>query len=435
MRVGILTTFADFDRSYSLVGVVMEQCGMLMANGVDFTLFVNEKNPGLNERSIDSAGWLKDHIEKAVPVGRLKEDVVDDDIRTRTADWLREIAPQFDVLITHDWMFTTWNVSYNAAVRDVVEECPGTTWVHWVHSAPGGRPARLQGPAAMRYETCPNSLYVYLNNGHRQAYAESIGTDISRVFVCHNPLDMAGYLGADEVTASFIRKHRLWDADIVQVYPLSMTRAEAKGVNDLIEIFGEWKRFGFKIRLVIVNAHTTAHEEHKAVESYKEHAQKDVGLSEYDLVFTSDEPGWWAQGVENRAYSVPHDAVRTLFRLSNLFVFPTVSEACSRILQEASLSGCFVVGNSSFGPMGEFLDMRIPQYTFGSLEASVNYPAGKAQWLREVARSLLPYFEHPMFRQRAFTAWQASWETIWRDQMLPILTRATEMSRERAVSA
>jgi hypothetical protein len=435
MKIGILTTFADFDRSYSLCGVVLEQAGMLMREGVDFTLFVNERGPRLNESSIDAHGWLADHIDKSVPTDKLEEDVVNEEHRQRVAAWLIERCSQFDVLITHDWMFTTWNVTYNAAVRDAVEKMPGTTWVHWVHSAPGGRPARLVGAQQLRYETCPNSLYVYLNHSARLQYAESLGTDISRVMVCHNPLDAAGFLGADEVTAGFIRKHRLWDRDLMQVYPLSMPRADAKGLHKVLGIFGEWKRLGFHVKLVVVNAHTTAPAERKSVEAYKQHALQDLGLGPTDVIFTSDEEGWWADGKEGCAYSVPHEAVRTLFRLSNVFLFPTQSEACSRILQEASLAGCLVVGNESFPPMGEFLDHRTPQHTFGSLTYSVNHPHGENQWLREVAKSLTPLFEHPLMRQQSHMLKLSAWDTIWREQLLPILERAKALAQEREALA
>jgi len=424
MKVAILTTFADFDRSYSLCGVVLEQAGMLIANGVDFDLFVNEVGPRLNDKSIDEHAWLADHIRKEVPTGKLEEDVINDEVCEKTEEWLRGIAEDYDVIITHDWMFTTWFVSYNQAVRNVAPDFPGTTWVHWVHSAPGGRPNRLVGAAALRYQTAPNSLYVYLNESDRLAYAESLGTDLSDVMTCYNPLDAASFFGGTTRLANFVRKHRLWDHDIMQVYPLSMPRADAKQLDALIVMFSEWKRLGYKVKLVVVNAHTTHENEKKVVEQYQFMAKTDHKLNSRELIFTSSEGEPWE-------YSVPYEDVQALLRLSNLFVFPSKSEACSRILQEASMAGCLVVGNESFPPMGEFLDPKVRQYTFGSLRWEVKHAISEPQWLREVAKSMLPMFDHPVMKQKQHMMRLAAWETIWREQFLPILERAKMMNEAR----
>jgi hypothetical protein len=388
MKVAILTTFADFKRSYSLCGVVLEQCGMLMANGVDFDLFVNEEGPWLNKESIDSQEWLKDHIRKEVPTGKLEEDVINEEVREKTVAWLDSIVDDYDVILTHDWMFVSWFVTYNAAVREVAER---TSWVHWVHSAPGGR------------------------QSDRLAYAESLGTDMSDVMVCYNPLDAGAFFGAPQ---NFVRKHRLWDHDLMQVYPISTPRADAKQLDAVIAIFGEWKRLGYRVKLVVVNAHSTADKEKELVRQYREMALLDHNLGASDLIFTSEEKGW--------EYEVTYDDVQGLLRMSNIFVFPSKSEACSRILQEASMAGCLVVGNESFPPMNEFLHASTPRKTFGALRWTVDFQPSKTQWLREAAKSLLPLINHPVMKQKTHMLRLSAWETIWRDQLYPILQRATE---------
>lgn len=423
MKIAILTTFADFDQSYSLCGVVLEQAAMLLENGMDFDVFVLEKGPRLNEKSIDAQAWLKDHVRKEVPAEKLKEDFINEELRERTVAFLRKILPEYDVIICHDWMFLTWNVSYNAAVRDVAEDFPDKTWVHWVHSAPSNRPSRLTGPAELRYTVAPYSLYVYLNEADRLRYAESIGIDVGRVSVCYNPMDVATFLGCDEKTSAFIRQHRLWDHDLMQVYPFSMPRAEAKGIDKIIGLFGGWKRLGYRVKLVMVNAHCNAPNHQALVESYAEDAYRRLGLTASDLVWTSREDGW--------DYSVPHTTVKQLLQLSNLFAFPTKSEACSRILQEASLAGCFIIGNESFQPMREFLSPNVPRHEFGSDRANVQHQPSEEAWLYEVAKATTPFLQHPMLKQKALMLGQASRESIWREQFLPILEKASEMAKVR----
>ena len=428
MRVAILTTFADLDMSYSLCGVATEQAAMLAENGVPFDLYVLEadKNRKQDPYAEHRGTWLDEHLREEVPRGRLEEDVINDDLRARTVEWLGKVIAEHDVLITHDWMFTTWNVSYNAAVRDLAEDFPNVTWVHWVHSAPGGRPARAIGPAAMRYDAAPYSLYVYLNEADRLRYAESIGIDVGRVLVCYNPLDAANFFGFEQKAAEFARKFRLFDHDLMQVYPFSMPRAPEKGLEKVISLFGAWKQLGHKVKLLCVNCHTTAEREKAMVRSYRDMAFHEWGLTPMDLVFTSDEPGW--------EYSVPHKTVRQFFKMSNLFVFPTQSEACSRILQEASLAGCFVIGNASFAPLGEFLHPAVPRHEFGSLRSKVDYQPSMFQWLREVAKATLPLLQHPMLKQKAYMMRLAARETVWREQFLPILVQAEQMAKKRAAA-
>lgn len=422
MRIAILTTFADFDRSYSLCGVVLEQAAMLLENGMEFDVCVLEKDR-LNEKSIDAQTWLKDHVRKEVPSATLKEDVIDDEHVERIEAWLRSILPDYDVLICHDWMFLTWNVSYNQAVRNVVEDFPEKTWVHWVHSAPSAAPGRLQGAKELRYTPCPYSLYVYLNEADRLRYAESIGIDVGRVSVCYNPMDVPTFLGTDDDASRFIRRHRLWDHDLMQVYPFSMPRAEAKGVSKIITLFGGWKRLGYSVKLVMVNAHCNSPPHKALVETYADDAYRRFGLTPAELIWTSKEEGW--------DYSVPHHTVTHLLQLSNIFVFPTTSEACSRILQEASLAGCFVIGNESFAPLREFLADQTPRHEFGSERLTVTHEPSEEAWLYEVAKATTPLLQHPMLKQKTKIMHQASRETVWREQFLPILEKARQMAAVR----
>ena len=417
MRVAIFTTFQNFDRSYSLVGVALEQCAMLAEHGVPFTLHVLENFSG----AVDS--WLQEHVKMDVPTAKLEPDVLDDALYLRVLGWLGEVIQDYDVIITHDWMFVDWYITYNRAVRDAAAEHPEISWAHWVHSAPSARPNRLEGVKVLRYQAAPYAIHVYLNEEDRLRYAESIGTSTENVMVCYNPVDTATFLGMDATTARLVYEHRLWDLDIMQVYPFSTPRYQSKGVPQLIGLFGAWKEMGYRVKLVLVNSHCNAPREKSLMGSLGVMGQRDWGLTEEDLIFTSVVEGW--------DYSVPHSTVLKLFQMSNLFVFPTDSENCSRVLQEASMAGCMVIGNSSFEPMREFLCPSSPLHAFGSERNTVTYHMGANQWLREVARATTPYFNHPMFKQRPFLNRRCQREAVWREQFLPILERAYQMGKAR----
>ncbi|MCP4493367.1 MAG: glycosyltransferase family 4 protein [Gammaproteobacteria bacterium] len=416
MKVGIFTTFADLERSYSLVGVALEQAAMLAEHEVDYEFIVLENFHG------EAPDWL--NIRKELPTGKLDEDALNVELKNRTVEWLKTAVPEFDVIITHDMMFQTWFVTYNAAIREIIPENPGTTWVHWVHSAPSGRPSRLLGAKALRYEICPNSLYAYLNESDRLRYAESIGTKIDNVWTVYNPSDIATFLGADDLLTRAIKAWRLWDHDLMQVYPFSMPRAEAKGIEKVIGIFAGWKKEGYKVKLVFANCHCNQGAEQALVETFNGIAA-DYGLTEgEDLFWTSKIPDW--------EYSVPHTTIKKLFQLSNVFLFPTTSEACSRVLQEASLAGCLVLGNESFPPMNEFLDPTTPRHAFGSTRADVQHSPNLKSWCWEVAKATTPLLSHPMMRQKSYVMRQAARDTVWQRQFYPLLVRAEQLAGGRA---
>ena len=47
-------------------------------------------------------------------------------------------------------------------------------------------------------------------------------------------------------------------------------------------------------------------------------------------------------------------------------------------------------------------------------------------------RSLLPQIDHPVMKQRSHMMRLCAWDTIWREQLLPILQKARALTDERA---
>ena len=74
---------------------------------------------------------------------------------------------------------------------------------------------------------------------------------------------------------------------------------------------------------------------------------KDNGLNEDEFFFTSTISDDLIRGV-------PRKVVKDLMQISNLFIFPTISEVCSNVLLEASITKQLIVLNKDFPALFDF---------------------------------------------------------------------------------
>ena len=364
-RIGILTTFYNWDRAYSLVSVVEEQLTSLLRNGYQPVLFVHDNfnddkeiPEGVEIRKVVPRFQLVDYSSNQ-PVASGFQDQV-----KKVKESLEENLKDIDVVFTHDWIFQGWFLPYNVGMREAQPNLK-CKWFHWIHSAPSPRPANLKYPHDCRYKTMPNSKLIYMNHYDTLRLAEMYGGVLDDVRVVHNPLDPRSFWKLHPLVNDLIEKYKLLDADIIDVYPVSSTRFSGKQVDKVIKIMGELKKQGKKVRFICPNAHANAEKEKKAVENLI-HYGIERDLTREEIIFTSFEGKEYEMGI-------PHEAVRDLFQLSNLFIFPTLSENCPLILLEAALSKCLLVLNESFPPLRDFFGKDALYFKFGSLIENVNY--------------------------------------------------------------
>lgn len=429
-RVAILTSLIDFSPAYSLTGIILDQARMLERHGYEYSLFVVKGFNGKHKERAKGTGWPKNisyslaqtklHSYK---VGEPAREDFDEQVDTHFEGYVKAIE-DFDVVITHDLMFIDSHLVQNAAIRKCVERFPDKRWLHWVHSAPSGKPANEPSyPSSLRFEGCENSTYVYLNHTQKQDVANHFGITTRDIAVVYNPVDLRGRFGFAPETCAIVEDYNLLDHDVLQVYPISTPRWVSKGVKQLCAIWGQWVKRGIKAKLVVVNAHCTQEKDENIVRKIETYAKKQ-GLSPgVDFFLTSryaaekaleggdecDFDGW--------NYSVPHEVVQQLNLLANVFVFPSESECCSLIQAENAMLGRFTVLNRNFAPMLEFGDDRTLTYEFG------NDPDRNKVYYECLARELWGELQQdPSFNlgTKARTkTYNRDW--IWEKQLEPLL--------------
>jgi len=341
--IGWLTTFNNLDPSYSLASVCKDQLIMFVKNGYKPVLFVlptfeDDVPEGVEVRKIVPQLILEPYNGTNYP-DHWKEDVA------KVKEMCEKNMQDIDVLICHDIFFIDTYVPYNVGLREADIKAK---ILSWVHSAPSGRQELEDNPHASRFNPIPRGHLVNLNHDKVIALAEMYGSWPKDVRVVHNSRDPRTFWNLDQFTIDLIDKYNILEADIISVYPLSTPRmlGAGKRLESTIKIHAKFKELGYKTRLIVPNAHANATRDQSSISNTLNFA-KEQGLDDGDLIFTSQE------SEQKYIHGVPSSIVSDLFRLANIFIFPTTSENSSLVLAEAMCSGNLLVLNKNVGTLLE----------------------------------------------------------------------------------
>jgi glycosyltransferase involved in cell wall biosynthesis len=364
--IAILSTFYSLDPGYSLCAVVRDQLFSLVKNGYKtiFCVLPSFKDDalvpnGVEIRKIVPQLILEPYKGTSYP-SHWKEDL------KKANDLFEKNLQDVDYLICHDIFFIDTFLPYNIALRESNLKCQ---FLAWTHSAPSTRPVLTDNPHANRYTLPLRTKLVYLNHDKANDLAEMYGAWLKDVRVVHNARDPRTFWDLDPLVNRMIDKYSLFEADIISVYPLSTPRMiSGKGLDKVIKIHSKLKQLGYKTRLIVCNAHANAQPEQRLIAETRNWAAE-MKIYEDELIFTSQEGKEYELGVKSKIVS-------DLFRLSNIFIFPTTSENSSLVLLEAMLSGNLLVLNKKVGTLLEHAGENALYFDFDyrePLDVNENY--------------------------------------------------------------
>lgn len=385
--VGILTSFYNLDPSYSLVTVVLQQLEMLHRAGyrpvlfglTNFTKEAEESLPDFVElRKVIPQWLLEPYGQTGAPVPADFESNVDTTIKV-----YEENFKDLDALIVHDLVFINSYLIYNVALKKA--KLNNLPMFIQVHSGPSSR-LSLPYPWDELWKLPVNSKIIYMNYSEKVAIAEMFGVWDKDVRVVFNPMDLRSLFKLSKLTCDLIDEYKLFEADVIAVYPVSSTRMgdDGKAVRKVIAIMGALKQQGQNVRLIIPNAHANAENEKATIRSYQQRATE-YGLSDRECIFTS------FFDVPNYESGIPHNIVVELFQIANLFIFPSFSENAPLILLEAAATKNLMVLNEDFAPMKDFVGPEGAFYfRFKSrLIMETQYANGEDNYYQDVAKIIM----------------------------------------------
>lgn len=417
-KIGILTTFANMSPEFSLAGVVLQQLQMLLKYGYEPVLFTLDifKDDDRVPKGVEVRKILPQLVLEPYGAGDLTNlDTDVEKVRTAYVDNFKDI----NLCLTHDIIFINSYLPYNIAMRKEIVEggLSHIKWLHWMHSGPSFR--ELDGSPFDNLVTLPpNSRLIYMNRTDLLRAAEMYHTQTKNVRTIFNPMDIRELYKFDEDTKKMIDDHDLMKPEFLAIYPLSTTRMgdAGKQLHKAIRIMAEIKKRGRTVCLVVPNAHANADKEKLAIEEMYQFAYS-KGLERHELVFTSfDESPKYEQGV-------PHDMVRNLLTLSNIFLFPSYSENCPLVLLEAMAAKNILVLNQDFPAMKDFGEDNALYFRFSSTVApNPEFPNGLDKYYEDIAILVIAEYEqNGAVKAQTKLRREFNIDYIWKRQLEPAI--------------
>ena len=379
-KICLLSTFTNFDSTYSLCIVAAEQIRMLVANGYEPVVIVKE---GFRAEDVFAFKEVTLRYIPVVPssnyIGEAVDETFKEDVK-KLKDAVIKNLQDVDIVFTHDLIYQPESLKLNFACRQAIEEdehIKKIKWLHWIHSAtsPQTLGKELQQNDAyfdIVSKRFPNSFVVFPNAYSIPRVARNFGVEEDQVKVVHHSTNLPGYCQWDGLMTKLVMDKNMLTADAIAVYPIRLDRG--KQVEIVIKIMAQLKKLNYTVRVIIVDFHSTGGDK----VTYREELKKigiDWGLNDFDLTFTSEFHESWRT-------SVPRKVVHDLFELSNVFIMPSKSETYSLITQEAALCGNILMLNHDFAPFRDIYgkDAIYKQFSsnigFDGLDGDINTTYG-----------------------------------------------------------
>ena len=384
MRIAILTNFNEMNPGYSLTGIIADQAKMFERHGHEVTVFVAEEEK-YNDRHDNQ--WPELPLRKAVPRGDLPDYQSTSDVSEKSKQLsgriaqllVDEIAPNYDVALTHDWVLTGQNLPYAFALLMTREETSHISFLHWIHSIPSGHRDWWAGT-----EYGPNHKLVSPSRSNLDHIMQNFRCTEKECRVIPHIKDPRTWFDFSAPTCEFIDDYpQVLQGKVVCVYPASSDRLRTKQVQHVIEVLGAIKRRNKSVCLVIANQWSQGKRQREAMPVMEELADVCGLVKGYDFIWTSE---FQAPKYE---MGVPRRMVRELLQLSNLFMFPTTHESFGLVAPEAALCGNFLVLNNDLDVSKEIFWHRGKYFSFGSLTRRFVPGDGWGEYLDQVGIAVL----------------------------------------------
>jgi hypothetical protein len=423
-KIAILTSFADINHGYSLTGIVEDQIRMLTSHDHEVHLFVcTHFKEGEEEKLFDHDPWTWENLtlHKLVPFAHLKDyrkeaDLTEDHKKVvkETGDMLQEklVELGIDLVFTHDFLFTGWNLPYGLGVLAAVQNpnLHPIAWLHWVHSVPT---ANFDWWNIRRWGS--RHKIIYPNKIDAQRVADQYKCASSYVIPIPHIKDYRSYWEFKENTYKFIETFpEVMNAYITQVYPASTDRLSAKRVDKVMTIFSHFKKdLKMSICLVIANQWATGRARKEDVEGYYKRARI-MGLElNKEVIFTSEWDSQYATGI-------PRSMLRELQLMTNLFIFPTREESFGLVSPEAALSGVVMVHNRSLPMMMEVGGGCGIYAEFGSYEKALQVPGTEKDYYHALAHLIVGRMQRSeVVASKTFNRQRYNWDNLYHRFYLP----------------
>ena len=411
MKVAIMTNFTNLNPGYSLTGITLDQKTMFEENGHVVDLYVSEICKETGVKPLVPHSPLKDFQS----VEEMGEGAIE--YKKKIFKFLvTNINGKYDLVITHDWVFTGWNLPFALALQDL-DANKKTKYLHWIHSMPVGfKNWWFIG----RYSK--NHSLVYPNKTDSINVLEQFRMiSPAQLEIIPHIKDLRSWFGFGEDSIDIISQYpKMMTGDFVKVYPVGTDRLTFKRVHIAISIIAVLKkRFNKKVCLCIANTNGSGRGKDERIEPYLELA-KEEGLTEDEIFFTSEinikkEERKFKQGLDKKT-------LRELLLCSNLLIYPTVQESFGFVGLEAPLSGAkIMVLNRSLNMMSEVHRNIGLYFNFGSFDQDLKIE-NKSDYCLAIASAIIrEFYNNSGVLSSTWIRQAYNYDRLYKDYYMPII--------------
>lgn len=390
--IGVMCPLANFTATYSVAKCVYDQLLFLCRKYKEVVFFTTD--------DFKTEDYLPDNLVIRKFPSFLGEQTAEN-CSMYTIKNYKDFAVQLqdvDFLITHDIIFIDGFKPFNSLLRTAIENNDSLKMIHYIHSAPSVVDrSELKYPEIILREPIKNSKYISLNKINLPMLAEMYLIDKNDIIYAPNTIDPCINYNFHPMSREIYYEQRLWDYDLICTYPARLVGGKQQ--YKLIRLLAQCKEFGIKVKIILLNSYLHNQDS-------KDYQMKVLELVEkYDLqdnVFLSNNfiSKWAEDEGFDLSSGVPHDVVRDMLLISDLFILPSVSEGCSLIMLEAALSKNAIVLNDDLETLKDFggkknskLESKKAEYLkFGSVKIPTDYYDEDNEW-NNMAVKLLNFIQ------------------------------------------
>lgn len=433
MKIAILTNFAKIVEGYSLTGLTFDQARMLTANGDEVHFYLSERFEG------DAAGFADVERYGGDPRAFFTHarvpysDLVDYKSRRELSEshklyvqrltefFLTELA-DFDMVFTHDYVFTGWNMPYALALMNTKGRMEQVKWLHWVHSIPS---QSRDWWNIREYGT--KHRIVFPNSADKLIVTNAFRAKSSQIKIIPHIKDLRSFADFRHETCLFIYNYpKVMQADVVVIYPASTDRLEAKRLREVILIMSQIKKRGFSVCLVVPNQWARGSALGPSTASKKQDILNYQKIASRNGLKVGDEFIFTSEWLPEYGVGVPMKMIQELMMLGNVFIFPTREESFGLVAPEASLAGgALLVMNRSLESSLEVTGMFAVYAKFGSFTDPDFKPENEREYYKALAALIIErYQRNESIMVKTWCRQRYNWDSLYNKRYAPIFAES-----------
>ena len=405
-NIAIIAPISDFVSVYSVSTVIFDHCKLLSNVGYNVTLFAGNDFKNYKSYSFHIRPVLISYSPSKI--WELNEDFENE--VSKNLQILNNELTSYNFCITHDVTFLPFFYPLNLAIRFFSAEVEHIFWLHWLHSVPNFNFDK--GKINLKYNSSKikqyifshelkNSYIVFPNKEQSENIAKYYNVKLDRIKTIPNSINPITFLNISKNAIDILQRVDFINRDVLIIYPSRLTLS--KKFDKVIKLVAYMNRNGIKASVVFCNTYMqniTA----KSLLEYYIKMRDGLEITQNEVLFISE------LGYE---HGLPQNVVKDLFLSANVFVFPSVTEASSLTLFEASLTYNLIFLNRCVESFREFTT---------ELTYFIDFEKDENKWLKDIYNCILYELNYnKILSQRQYVLKNFNNKSLFENHIFPLL--------------